>query len=61
MRELNEYVYFRDNVWGIQREWWFCRTCEDWFLAERHTYTNEVDGPGIRRASGCADALEGSQ
>ena len=43
VRELNEYVYFRRNVWGTQREWWFCRTCEDWFLAERHTYTNEVE------------------
>ena len=42
-RELNEYVYFRDNVWGVQREWWFCRVCEEWFLAERHTYTNEVE------------------
>jgi sarcosine oxidase subunit delta len=41
-RELSEYVYFRDNEWGVQREWWFCRVCEDWFLAERHTYTNEV-------------------
>jgi len=36
-------VYFRDNVWGVQREWWFCRVCEEWFLAERHTYTNEVE------------------
>ena len=43
VRELNEYVYFRRNVWGTQREWWFCRTCEDWFLAERHTYTNVVE------------------
>ena len=42
MRELNEYIYFRDNVWGVHREWWFCRVCEEWFLAERHTYTNEV-------------------
>ena len=41
-RELNEYVYFREGVWDVQREWWFCRTCEEWFLAERHTYTNEV-------------------
>ena len=41
-RTLNEYVYFRENVWGVQREWWFCRVCEEWFLAERHTYTNEV-------------------
>ena len=43
VRELNEYIYFRRNVWGTQREWWFCRTCEDWFMAERHTYTNEVE------------------
>ncbi len=41
-RELNEYVYFRDNEAGRQREWWFCRVCEDWFLAERDTVTNEV-------------------
>jgi sarcosine oxidase delta subunit len=43
VRELNEYIYFRRNVWGSQREWWFCRTCEDWFMAERHTYTNVVE------------------
>jgi sarcosine oxidase subunit delta len=42
VRELNEYVYFRDNIAGVHREWWFCRVCEDWFLAERHTVTNEV-------------------
>ena len=42
VRELNEYVYFRRNRAGVQREWWFCRACEDWFLAERHTVTNEV-------------------
>jgi sarcosine oxidase subunit delta len=41
-RELNEYVYFRDNRAGLQREWWFCRACEDWFLAERNTLTNDV-------------------
>ena len=41
-RELNEYIYFRANEAGLQREWWFCRACEDWFLAERNTVTNEV-------------------
>ena len=29
-RELSDYVYFRDNVAGVQREWWYhhsgCRT-----------------------------------
>jgi sarcosine oxidase subunit delta len=42
VRELNTYVYFRENLAGVQREWWFCRACEDWFLAERNTVTNEV-------------------
>ena len=68
-RELNEYVYFRDNVWGVQREWWFCRVCEEWFLAERHTYTNEVERTwhpepmpaGAPDASEGASAQEGAQ
>ena len=43
LRDLTEYVYFRDNVAGVQREWWQHRTgCGEWFLAERDTRTNEV-------------------
>jgi len=43
LRELGSYVYFRRNVAGIQREWWFHRFgCESWFQAERDTRTNEV-------------------
>ena len=43
LRELGEYVYFRDNVAGVQREWWQHRAgCGEWFLAERDTRTNEV-------------------
>jgi heterotetrameric sarcosine oxidase delta subunit len=43
LRELCEYVYFRDNVAGVQREWWSHRSgCELWFVAERDTRTNEV-------------------
>jgi heterotetrameric sarcosine oxidase delta subunit len=42
-RELNQYNYFRRNVAGIQREWWYHRSgCRAWFLAERNTVTNEV-------------------
>jgi heterotetrameric sarcosine oxidase delta subunit len=42
-RELASYVHFRDNVAGVQREWWYHRFgCELWFLAERDTRTNEV-------------------
>ena len=38
-----DYVYMRDNVMGAQTEWWYHRAgCELWFLAERHTKTNEV-------------------
>ena len=43
LRELCEYVYFRDNVAGVQREWWSHRSgCELWFVAERDTRTNEI-------------------
>ena len=43
LRELADYVYFRDNVAGVQREWWQHREgCGEWFLAERDTRTNEV-------------------
>jgi sarcosine oxidase subunit delta len=42
-RELTTYLYVRDNVAGVQREWWYHRLgCETWFLAERDTRTNEV-------------------
>ena len=43
LRELTDYVYFRENVAGVQREWWQHRAgCGEWFLAERDTRTNEV-------------------
>ena len=43
LRELASYVYFRENVAGVQQEWWFHGFgCEVWFLAERDTRTNEV-------------------
>ena len=43
LRGLTAYVYFRRNVAGVQREWWFHRFgCELWFQAERDTRTNEV-------------------
>jgi heterotetrameric sarcosine oxidase delta subunit len=44
LRELTEYVYFRDNIAGVQREWWQHRLgCGEWFLAERDTRTNTVE------------------
>jgi sarcosine oxidase subunit delta len=70
-RELGAYNYFRENVAGVQREWWFHRSgCGEWFLAERDTRTNHVlltelpsagDGaPGAGRAPGGAGAPGGA-
>ena len=43
LHELASYLYFRRNVAGVQREWWYHRLgCETWFQAERDTRTNEV-------------------
>ncbi|HWH09822.1 MAG TPA: sarcosine oxidase subunit delta [Solirubrobacteraceae bacterium] len=46
-RELYRYVYFRRNVSGVQREWWYHRSgCGAWFQAERDTRTNQVHWTG---------------
>jgi heterotetrameric sarcosine oxidase delta subunit len=43
LRDLTSYLYFRRNVAGVQREWWYHRLgCRVWFQAERDTRTNEV-------------------
>jgi heterotetrameric sarcosine oxidase delta subunit len=43
LRELGSYNYFRRNVAGVQREWWYHRSgCRAWFIAERDTRTNDV-------------------
>jgi heterotetrameric sarcosine oxidase delta subunit len=43
LRELGAYNYFRRNVAGVQREWWYHRSgCCAWFIAERDTRTNQV-------------------
>ena len=54
--DLAGYLFFRDNVNGWQIEWWVHQSgCRRWFLAERHTMTNEIratylpgSGPGSR-------------
>jgi heterotetrameric sarcosine oxidase delta subunit len=52
LRELTSYVYFRENVAGVQHEWWYHRFgCEVWFQAERDTRTNEVIHVEIPSAS----------
>ena len=42
-RGLFAYLYFRRNVAGMQREWWFhVSGCREWFQADRDTRTNAV-------------------
>ena len=58
-RGLTDYVYFRRNVAGVQREWWYHRFgCEVWFLAERDTRTNEVLKTELPQASAKTPAVE---
>jgi sarcosine oxidase subunit delta len=39
-----EYLYFKQNRLGVQKEWWYHRAgCGLWFLAERHTKTHQVE------------------
>ena len=43
LRDLGRYNYFRENVAGVQQEWWLHRSgCGEWFIAERNSLTNEV-------------------
>ena len=51
LRELGTYNYFRRNVAGVQREWWYHRSgCRAWFISRmsksssnvRDTRTNDV-------------------
>ena len=57
LRDLAEYVYFRDNVAGPQQEWWQHRVgCGEWFLAERDTRTNEVLGVSLPKPAGGDEA-----
>jgi heterotetrameric sarcosine oxidase delta subunit len=47
-RELNTYNYFRRNLAGVQREWWYHRSgCRAWFVADRDTTTNQVSWVGF--------------
>jgi sarcosine oxidase delta subunit len=50
-------MYFRGNVAGVQREWWYHRVgCGLWFLAERDTRTNEVLRTELPQPSGARAA-----
>jgi sarcosine oxidase subunit delta len=37
------YLHMKENKLGVQTEWWCHHTgCGTWFLAERHTRTQEI-------------------
>ena len=38
------YFYFKKNVAGVQKEWWYHKYgCRRWFIAERNTLNNTVE------------------
>jgi sarcosine oxidase subunit delta len=42
-KDWTNYVYMRENVAGVQTEWWYHRLgCKKWFLAVRDTRDNSV-------------------
>lgn len=41
-REWAEYVFYHDNGIGIITEWWLHAPSGYWFIAERHTATDNI-------------------
>lgn len=41
-RDWAEYVFYHDNQPEVVTEWWLHAASSYWFLAERHTLTDEV-------------------
>lgn len=41
-KEWAEYVFYSDNIIRIVKEWWFHSPSGYWFIAERHTASDEV-------------------
>ena len=37
-----DYLFNQDNAAGIVREWWCHSATSYWFIAERHTVTDEI-------------------
>ncbi|MFT4746698.1 MAG: sarcosine oxidase subunit delta [Bermanella sp.] len=40
--EWADYVFYSDNNIGVVREWWLHAATSFWFIAERHTGTDNV-------------------
>lgn len=41
-KEWAEYVFYHDNTIRIVQEWWFHSPSGYWFIAERHTGSDEI-------------------
>ena len=41
-KEWAEYVFYYDNTIRIVQEWWFHSPSGYWFIAERHTASDEI-------------------
>jgi sarcosine oxidase subunit delta len=41
-KEWAEYVFYSDNQIGVVREWWLHLPSGYWFIAERHTQSDEI-------------------
>lgn len=61
-RQLWAYNYFRRNLAGVQREWWYHRSgCKAWFVAERDTSTNRVNFTALPEDAFAAGPSDGSE
>lgn len=41
-KEWSEYVFYTDNRGGVVTEWWLHAPSGYWFIAERHTISDEI-------------------
>ena len=41
-REWADYVFYSDNQAGVITEWWLHAPSGYWFIAQRHTVTDEI-------------------
>jgi heterotetrameric sarcosine oxidase delta subunit len=52
-----DYVYLRDNVAGVMREYWYHGGgCRSWLVAERNTVTHEFISVTAAQGAGAAQA-----
>lgn len=50
---FHDYVYLRDNVAGVMREYWYHGGgCRSWLIAERNTLTHEFKSVEVAPGSG---------